>query len=108
MSSRRIQHHVEDLPGGGREIVFPLLVPSQQVTITYVYFPPVTWQQINTTTRSDEGFAKIVTALPTPQSPARVLNSLRVLVVVGAAAAIYGLVLLIRGLWLIWSLASRT
>jgi hypothetical protein len=31
------QHHTENLPSGGREIVIPTLVPGQQVTVSYLY-----------------------------------------------------------------------
>ena len=35
-----VGYRVENLPGGGREIVMPTLVPNEQVTISYLYFPP--------------------------------------------------------------------
>jgi hypothetical protein len=42
-----VQHHTEDLPSGGREIVIPTLVPGEQIIISYLYFPPVTFDQVN-------------------------------------------------------------
>ena len=50
-----IQHHVEDLPGSGREIVIPTLVPGEQITVSYLYFAPVTFDQINAGIRSRKG-----------------------------------------------------
>ncbi|MFQ5956046.1 MAG: hypothetical protein ACE5JZ_13355, partial [Kiloniellales bacterium] len=64
-----VEHRVEDLPGGGKEIVIPTLVPNEQVTISYLYFPPVTWNQINDQIKSDEGLAKVLQVLPTQQYP---------------------------------------
>jgi hypothetical protein len=42
------------------EIVFPLLGPGEQVTVTYLYFPPRTYHDINNGIRSDEGPARAV------------------------------------------------
>jgi len=50
-----IEYRENKLPGGGREIVIPKLIPKKQVTITYLYFPPLTWGKINTHLESDEG-----------------------------------------------------
>jgi len=40
-------HTVEHPPGGGAEIVFPTLVPREQVAISYLYFPPLLANQIH-------------------------------------------------------------
>jgi hypothetical protein len=64
-----IQHTVNSLPGGSKEILFPQLVPQKQVTITYLYFPPLTWNQVNTHVESDDGPVKILNVLPTVQMP---------------------------------------
>jgi hypothetical protein len=58
-----IEYFINDLPGGGKEIVFPSIVPKKEVTISYLYFPPDLWNQINTHTESDEGPAKVVNVL---------------------------------------------
>jgi hypothetical protein len=55
-----IQHRVDDLPGGGKEIVFPVLVAGTEVTVQYLYFPPLLFTQINTHVQSDEGAAKFL------------------------------------------------
>jgi hypothetical protein len=52
-----INYSTQTLPGGEEEILFPLLVSKQQVTISYLYFPPITFHSINLPIRSDEGFA---------------------------------------------------
>ena len=35
-----VEYRVSDLPGGGQEILFPSLVPNEQVTVSYLYIPP--------------------------------------------------------------------
>lgn len=100
-----IEHHVQELPDGGREIVFPMLVPNEQVSISYLYLPPVVFNQIHAGIRHSQGFAKEVTALPTPQYPAWVLRVLRVLIVLGTIAALYLLIAIGRLLWSKWAAA---
>jgi hypothetical protein len=84
-----VQHHVSDLPGGGREITFPVLVPNEQITISYLYFPPITWSAINGPIRSDEGIAKVLHVLLTQQYP-RWFNGLAAgLMLVGLMSILY-------------------
>jgi hypothetical protein len=58
-----VQHHTEDLPSGGREIVIPTLVPGEQITVSYLYFPPVTADQVHAGILSNEGFARHIPVL---------------------------------------------
>src|SRR5688572_1854206 len=62
-----VQYNVQSLPGGGDEIIFPTLVPGEQISISYLYFPPMVFTQIHAGIRHSHGFAKEVTVLPTPQ-----------------------------------------
>lgn len=55
-----VPHHVDTLPGGQQDIVLDALIPGQQVTISYLYLPPLLAGGVNTTVRSDQGFAQIV------------------------------------------------
>lgn len=48
------------LPNGGEELIIPRITPKQEYTISYLYFPPITVDQIKTTIESDSGLAKIV------------------------------------------------
>src|SRR5215475_590114 len=52
-----LTHHVETLPDGSKEIVIPTLVSGEEITISYMYFPPVTVAQVNSGIKSDQGFA---------------------------------------------------
>ena len=55
-----VPYSIEDIPGGAKDLVIPTLVPEQQITIAYLYYPPITFAQINSGVRSNEGFAKSV------------------------------------------------
>lgn len=86
----KIPHTVENqTPGGSGDIVLPVLRPQEQVTISYLYFPPLLYSQIHSGVGSDEGFARPLHVLPTPQYSPRVLWALRLLLAVGAFATTY-------------------
>ena len=84
-----VDHDVNELPGGGREIVFPTLVPNEQVSVSYLYFPPITWDQINGSIKSDEGLAKVLQVLPTQQYPKWFNRLAAGLVLIGLIAVAY-------------------
>ena len=94
-----IQYTVEDLPAGGREIIIPLLVAGQDVTIQYLYFPPLVWHQINTHVFSDEGAATSINVWPTRQFSRPVNIALGLLLVIGGLTVIYLIGLLGRYLF---------
>ena len=94
--SPSVQCIVEPLPSGGHELVLPSLVPGEQVTISYLYFPPITWQLINSYVKSDEGLGTVIAVLPTRQYPRWVVRTARVFLFVGIVATAYALVELIR------------
>jgi hypothetical protein len=60
---------IHPLPRCGSDLLFPTLVPGDQVTISYLYFPPLLYNQIHWGIRHSEGFARELTVLPTPQLP---------------------------------------
>ncbi|NOK48312.1 hypothetical protein GTH10_13200 [Burkholderia thailandensis] len=64
-----IQHESKVSDTGGWEILVPALVPNEQIMVSYLYFPPLTWHQINSYTKSDEGIARYLNVFPTPQPP---------------------------------------
>lgn len=87
--SPAVAHNLVVHNDGTAEIVFESLIPNEQVTISYLYFPPLVWTQFHSFTRSDEGFAKVITAIPTPRFSRWTLLGLRALCFVGAATLIY-------------------
>jgi len=85
----RLAHTVEDLPGGGREIVIPTLVPGEQITVSYLYFPPLTVNQINTEIVCDQGFARAIPVLLQRQYPKWFNVTVVALVFVGIVCVLY-------------------
>ena len=90
-----VHYLIERNPEGAGEIVIPVLVPKEQVTISYLYFPPLLWSQINVNTKSDEGFAKIMSVIPVPQPNKAVIAGVWALVFVGASFLFYWLARLV-------------
>jgi hypothetical protein len=103
-SNVKIGHHIlpintkisPDLPctiehgsDGGSEIVIASLAPKQQFTLSYLYYPPLTWDKINSYTKCDEGMAEIITVLPSPQPKKWIIWALGFLVLVGFFTVIY-------------------
>jgi hypothetical protein len=84
------------LPGGGDEILFPVMPVGQQVTIHHLYYPPLTWHQINLPINCDEGLARVVTVLPTVQLKRWQLWSSRALIVIGAISVLVGVVVAVE------------
>ncbi len=79
----------ETLPSGEVDIVIPVLVPHQEITISYLYHPPTTWNQINGHIKSDEGMAKVLTVLPMIQYPKWANAIVGSLMFVGLMALLY-------------------
>jgi hypothetical protein len=84
-----MQHRIENLPGGGAEIVFPILVPDEQVWISYLYSPPIFFNQMHAGIRHNEGFATEVTTIPSPHYPPWVQKMVWFLLILGTMALIY-------------------
>lgn len=87
-----VAYSIANLPSGGQEIVFPTLVPKEQVTVSYLYFPPLVWNQINTYVKSDSGQARVLTVFPARQFSPWVIRTLWILTAIGTIASVYGLV----------------
>lgn len=94
-----VPHTIERTEGGIAEIVIQRLVPGEQITVSYLYFPPLLWSQIHAYTKSNEGFAKALNVLPTPQLPKWLVSLIWLLVFVGVVSITYLIVDLIK--WLI-------
>jgi len=88
----QIVHEVDRLADGTKDILMPILVPGEQITISYLYFPPLTAAQINAGIKSDQGFAQQIPVLLQRQYP-KWLN------LAGVALMLMGLVALIYVLY---------
>jgi len=77
------------------EILIPTLVPGEQVTIGYLYFPPQTFQQVNTYCKSDEMSAKFLNVTPmVPFTPIQMF-AFWSLVFIGASSLMYWIIYLL-------------
>jgi hypothetical protein len=86
--SPAVPYTVEQLEGGV-DIVFPQLIPEQQVTISYLYPGHVVWSQITKDVMSDDGYATVLTLLPMPQPPRWATVAAWILMGVGATTVLY-------------------
>lgn len=55
-----IPYSTTPLPGGGTEIKIDVLVPKQQVTVSYLYFPPLLFSQIHDQITCDQMIARVI------------------------------------------------
>lgn len=84
-----VSHDILFNPNGANEILIPSLVPNEQISISYLYFPPMTFNQVNAYAKSDEGLALIINAIPTPQPSKLVIAVLWILLFIGASTITY-------------------
>ncbi|MEO1078527.1 MAG: hypothetical protein AAFY29_03155 [Pseudomonadota bacterium] len=84
-----IEHGVADLPNGSKDIVIPVIIPGQQITVSYLYFPPLKADQIHAGIRHEEGFAQAIPVLMQRQYPRWFSQLLGGLVLVGLATIAY-------------------
>ena len=82
-------HHTERLPDGSMDIVIPTLIRSEEITISYLYFPPVTVAQVNAGIKCDEGFAHPISVLLQRQYPRWVNIAAASLMVLGLVSVLY-------------------
>jgi len=86
-----LQYTVDTLPNGAQDIVIPTLVPDEEVTVSYLYLPPLTFEEVNSGIRHDQGFAQPIPVLLQRQYPQWFNRIAATLVLVGAIAVLYGL-----------------
>lgn len=84
-----VNHKLSLGQGKSAEICIPVLVPNEQVSISYLYFPPLTWHQINGWVKSDEGMAKVIQGMPRSPPPWPVQVLLVLLMFLGASTVMY-------------------
>jgi hypothetical protein len=94
----------EIIPGkdNSAEILIPTLVPGEQINISYIYFPPDVWNQVNSYCKSDEMSAKYVNIIPAVQLNKWQLSVIWSLMFVGASTLVYW------GLYWLWQWAGRS
>lgn len=80
-----------DVVEGRETIVIPVLAPGQQLTLSYLYLPPITFNLINMPISSDEVMARQLYVLPTPQPRRWWVITRWLLIGLGAGAVLYAL-----------------
>lgn len=97
-----VEFDARAIAGGlGAEIVIPKMVPGEAVTVTYVYFPPLTYDKVNTYVKSDEGAAKRIEVITQKRFSKWVTIPMLVLTLIGVITVLY-----LFALWVI-HLAGR-
>ena len=86
-----VEHEVRTVQNSGPDIVIPTLIPSEHLTVSYLYFPPVTFANVNSGVKSDEGFATAIPVLLQRQYPTWYTIVAGVLMMLGISALVYGL-----------------
>ncbi|MBN8947629.1 MAG: hypothetical protein J0I74_11010 [Rhodanobacter sp.] len=86
------EHEVHRRDDDTAEIVFPTLVPNEQIVVTYLYVSPISFNQINSYTKCDHGFADVVTALTAPMQKPWVKGAI-------TGLATYGAIMLLSAVW---------
>lgn len=84
-----VVHTVDVLPNGEKDILIPVLVPGEEITISYLYFQPLLFNQINSGIKSDAGFAKQITVLLQPQLQKVVRYLILAVLLLGVTSALY-------------------
>ena len=82
-------HTVEDIPGGGKDILIPRLVSGQQVVLSYMYLPPMNAGDVHAGISSDQGFAKELNVLLQPVAPKWFVRTIMGLMLVGVITVLY-------------------
>lgn len=90
-----VNHTVTNGQDGSAEILIPTLVPNEQISISYLYFPPLTWNQISGWVKCDEGMARAIQVIPSMPPPKPLQWFLWTMVFVGTSTIVYWL---LRGL----------
>ncbi len=84
-----VAHSIETLADGTRDILIPTLVPGEAITISYLYFPPVTWAAVNAGIKFDGGFANAIPVLLQRQYPRWFNIAAAMLMLIGLVAVGY-------------------
>ena len=92
-----VPYQLNPLPGGAEELVFPLIIPKQEISISYLYYPPLVLNQIHSRPRSDEGFAKFVPMNLTRNLSRAKRTAILIVFTAGLLAILY--LLIAGGMW---------
>lgn len=94
-----IPYSVEKLPDGQKDILIPSLVSKQQITVSYLYYPPTTVNQIHAGIRCDQGIATPVEMEVSEKMP-------KWTIIVAGILAVIGLGTILRGAWWLFQMVD--
>lgn len=94
-----LTHEINRDKSNSAEILIPTLVPGEQVVIGYLYFPPQTYQNINSYCKCDEGLAKYLNVVPMVPAGKAQIFTIWALAFAGASSVVYWLITL----FLMWA-----
>lgn len=86
-----VTHHVENLDDGSSNIVIPTLVPKEQITISYLYFPPLTYDKVNNGIKCDQGFAQQIAVTLQSKPKKWIMAVIWFLIIFGTITFLYSL-----------------
>jgi hypothetical protein len=84
-----VPHTVETLPDNTQDIAIPTLIPREQLTISYLYAPTLTFDQVNQGVKCDQGFARVFPVVVQRQRPRWFLIIGQVILLVGVGSVAY-------------------
>jgi hypothetical protein len=90
-----VPHTVEDLPRS-HDIVIPTLIAGEQLTISYLYEPTLTFDKVNQGVKCDQGFAQVFPVVVQRQRPRWFHVIVRIIVLVGVGTLSYFVYQIIR------------
>ena len=84
-----VPYTVETTPGGLTDFVFPIVVPKEEITISYMYPPPTVVTDVNNGIRHDDGFATAIPVLLQRQYSPMISNLAMAVFTLGFIALAY-------------------
>lgn len=63
-----VKYEIEPLPNEGKDILFPILRPKEEINISYLYSNTITALDIMSSVQSDEGSARVIDVWLAPVS----------------------------------------
>ena len=83
------EYEIVELDGGIKEIQIPKLIPGEQITVSYLYFPPLVWNQISAYNKHDDGYFKIISVIPSPMYPKWAQKIFQLILGIGLITILY-------------------
>jgi hypothetical protein len=84
-----VEYTQETLSDGTGLLIFPRLIPGEQVTVSYLYASGLVMDTIPFSLKHDDGFVKIINVLPMKVYPKIVNYSLLALIYIGALTILF-------------------